>query len=297
MRRRAIAVVDRTVASRCCSPAARSAPTTGGRTSRRRRRICIEPTTSPRPRTRMVEAVRRPGARSADRRCARQQQERHDRRGQRRAGRRRVHQRALAAVSADRLPGRRRAAAPAGPARSRRLGMQNPDQLVPGVRRPRAGRSTCGAASAARPKSAQANLLATEEARRGVILSLVASVATTYLQLRGFDEQLVIAQRTRDATPNRCGCSSCKFKYGVVSEMNVEQARAQYETAAAQNCRRSSSEIAVTENALSILLGRNPGPIPRGKPIADVIAAGDPGRTSVAAARAPSGHRCRPSRT
>ena len=45
-------------------------------------------------------------------------------------------------------------------------------------------------------EAALANLLATNEARRGVVLSLVASVANSYLQLRGLDAQLAVAQKT-----------------------------------------------------------------------------------------------------
>jgi multidrug efflux system outer membrane protein len=109
-------------------------------------------------------------------------------------------------------------------------------------------------------------LLATQEARRGVILSLVASVATDYLRLRGLDEQLAMAQRTRQTYAESLRLMELKFKYGRVSEMNVQQARARYETAAAQIplIRR---DIAIVQDALSILLGRNPGTIPRGKDI------------------------------
>ena len=57
-----------------------------------------------------------------------------------------------------------------------------------------------------------------------------------------------------------------QYKYGQVSQMNVEQARSQYETAAAQ-IPQIETQIAQTENALCVLLGRNPGPIPRGKTI------------------------------
>jgi multidrug efflux system outer membrane protein len=112
-------------------------------------------------------------------------------------------------------------------------------------------------------ESAQASLLATEEARRGVILSLVASVATDYLRLRGLDEQLVMAKNTLASYAESLRLMELKFKYGRVSQMNVEQARARYETAAAQipQIRR---QIAIVQDALSILLGRNPGAIPRG---------------------------------
>ncbi|HEY2629795.1 MAG TPA: efflux transporter outer membrane subunit [Usitatibacter sp.] len=115
-------------------------------------------------------------------------------------------------------------------------------------------------------ESAQANLLATEEARRGVILSLVAAVANTYLQLRGADEQLVIAESTLKNYAASLQLMQYKFQYGRVSQMEVEQARARYQTALAQ-IPEVKRGIALLENALGILLGRNPGPIARGKPI------------------------------
>ncbi|HEY5861627.1 MAG TPA: efflux transporter outer membrane subunit, partial [Casimicrobiaceae bacterium] len=57
-----------------------------------------------------------------------------------------------------------------------------------------------------------------------------------------------------------------QFKYGQISQMNVAQVQSQYETAAAQ-IPQIESQIAQTQTALSILLGRNPGPIERGKTI------------------------------
>jgi multidrug efflux system outer membrane protein len=119
-------------------------------------------------------------------------------------------------------------------------------------------------------EAARANLLATDDARRGVVLSLVASVASTYLQLLGLDEQLAVAQRTLEAYGQSVKLFELQFKYGQVSRMNVEQARSQYETAAAQ-IPVIKNEIVQTENALAILLGRNPGPIARGKKL-DVLA-------------------------
>jgi multidrug efflux system outer membrane protein len=115
-------------------------------------------------------------------------------------------------------------------------------------------------------ESAQANLLATEQARRGVILSLVGSVASDYLQLRGLDEQLAIAERTLAAYDESRRSMELKFKYGRVSQMNVAQANSRYETAAAQ-IPPIKTQIAVLENALSVLLGKNPDKIPRGKTI------------------------------
>lgn len=115
-------------------------------------------------------------------------------------------------------------------------------------------------------EAAQANLLATEEARRGVILSLVGSVGAGYLQLRGLDEQLAIAKRTLEAYGESVRLFELKFQHGQISQMNVEQGRVQYETAAAQ-IPLIELQIAQIGNALSVLLGRNPGPIPRGKTV------------------------------
>ncbi len=118
-------------------------------------------------------------------------------------------------------------------------------------------------------ESALASMLATDEARRGVILTLVNSVASDYITLRGLDEQLSIAKSTLGTYGESVKLYQLQFKYGQTSQMTVSQAQSQYETAAAQ-IPVIESQIAQTENVLSILLGRNPGPIPRGKSIYDL---------------------------
>ena len=118
-------------------------------------------------------------------------------------------------------------------------------------------------------EAAQANLLATEEARRGVILSLVATIGSSYLQLRGLDEQLVISNRTLDTYRESLKLFELRFKHGQISQMNVEQVKVQYQTAAAQ-IPLIKIQIAQLENAISILLGNNPGPIPRGKTLSQL---------------------------
>ena len=119
-------------------------------------------------------------------------------------------------------------------------------------------------------EAALANVLASDDARRGMILSLVASVASDYIQLRGLDEQLAISKQTLDAYGESVKLFELQFKYGQVSQMNVAQVQSEYETAAAQ-IPQIESQIAQTENALSILLGRNPGSIARGKSIAELM--------------------------
>ncbi|MBP6775636.1 MAG: efflux transporter outer membrane subunit [Piscinibacter sp.] len=118
-------------------------------------------------------------------------------------------------------------------------------------------------------ESALANVLATDEARRGVILSVVASVANSYLQLRGLDAQLAVAQKTLGVYAESVKLFELQFKYGQVSMMNVSQAQSQYETAAAQ-IPLIESQIAQNQNALAVLIGRDPGPIARGKSLYDL---------------------------
>jgi len=89
------------------------------------------------------------------------------------------------------------------------------------------------------------------------------------ITLRGLDEQLAIAKSTLGTYAESVRLYQLQFKYGQTSQMTVSQAQSQYETAAVQ-IPQIESQIAQTENALSVLLGRNPGAIPRGKSIYDL---------------------------
>ena len=118
-------------------------------------------------------------------------------------------------------------------------------------------------------QAAQAGVLSSEEARRGVVLTLVAQVATSYVQLRGYDEQLAVAERTLKVYADSLRITRDKFEFGQVSQMNVAQVQSQYETAAAK-IPQIRTQIAITESALNMMLGRNPGPIPRGRTIVEL---------------------------
>ncbi|MEW6441783.1 MAG: efflux transporter outer membrane subunit [bacterium] len=118
-------------------------------------------------------------------------------------------------------------------------------------------------------EAARASLLASEEGRRGAVLSVVAGVAAGYLQLRGLDEQLAVARKNLASYGEAVQLFEVQFKHGQVSMMTVQQARTRYETAAA-TIPQIETQIVQTENALSILLGRNPSPIARGKSIHDL---------------------------
>ena len=118
-------------------------------------------------------------------------------------------------------------------------------------------------------EAARADLLAQEENRRAVILSLVSAVATSYVTLRQLDQQLEFAQETLDTRSDALDLFELKLKGGVVSELEVAQVRTEYEQAASA-IPPLERDVALTENALSILLGHNPGAMPRGKTIDDM---------------------------
>lgn len=81
-------------------------------------------------------------------------------------------------------------------------------------------------------ESARAELLATEEGGRTVILSLITAVASNYVQLRSLDRQLDISRRTLDTRAESLRIARLRFKAGLTSELDVRQAEAEYQSAA-----------------------------------------------------------------
>ncbi|MBF0282238.1 MAG: efflux transporter outer membrane subunit [Zetaproteobacteria bacterium] len=118
-------------------------------------------------------------------------------------------------------------------------------------------------------EAARASVMASEEARRGVILSLVTSVANTYVQLRSLDFQLATAERTRASYAESVAIFELQFKYGQISQVTLEQARSQYELVAAM-IPQIERDIALTENAICLLLGHNPEAVVRGKTLTEL---------------------------
>jgi multidrug efflux system outer membrane protein len=124
-------------------------------------------------------------------------------------------------------------------------------------------------------QAAQAEVYASEQGRRGVVLTLVTSVATTYIALRALDRQLEIAQATAKNYAATAHIFDLRFKGGVVSELELSQVQSQYQQALAA-IPALEQQIAATENLLSVLLGHNPGPIPRGRTIDELATPGIP---------------------
>jgi multidrug efflux system outer membrane protein len=125
-------------------------------------------------------------------------------------------------------------------------------------------------------EAAQAQVYASEQGRRGVILTLVTSVAASYIALRALDRQLEIARATAKNYGDTQRIFEMRYKGGVVSEIELRQVESQYQQALAA-IPSLELQVAAQENLLSILLGRNPGPIPRGRSIDELAAPGIPG--------------------
>jgi multidrug efflux system outer membrane protein len=115
-------------------------------------------------------------------------------------------------------------------------------------------------------ESAKAEYLASEEARRGVLLTLVSQVATNYFQLRGLDERLAITKETVDAFQGTYDLFNRKLQEGAASALETAYAAAALGQVASQ-IPEIERQIEATENTLNLLLGHNPGPIPRGETI------------------------------
>jgi multidrug efflux system outer membrane protein len=129
-------------------------------------------------------------------------------------------------------------------------------------------------------EAAKAQYLASEEARRGVALSLVSEVAAAYFDLRQLDEDLEIARRTTAAFHDTFDLFDRQLQGGVASALETSDAEASWATEAAQ-VPALENQIAAKENQLSLLLGRPPGPIPRGaalfgQPLRAAVPAGLP---------------------
>ena len=112
-------------------------------------------------------------------------------------------------------------------------------------------------------EAARANLLATEYGQKVVFVTLISSVANDYFALREFDSQLEISKQTVAADKDMVRLTTIKFKGGDSAITDELQAEILLQQSEAQVITLQQS-IEQTENQISILLGRNPGPITRG---------------------------------
>ncbi len=118
-------------------------------------------------------------------------------------------------------------------------------------------------------ESARARFLASEEARRGVRLSLLSDVATAYFELLELDKEIEISIETTNSFGESLRIFSQRLEGGTASALETSRAAAALDDAAA-NLPSIRQRIAITENQLSVLLGQNPGPIPRSTSMVEV---------------------------
>jgi multidrug efflux system outer membrane protein len=117
-------------------------------------------------------------------------------------------------------------------------------------------------------EAARAILLADEWAQKQVIATLVADVATDYFQLRQLDLELEIAKRTLNSRQNSLQLTQTLEQHGINSLLDVRQSEQLVYTAATE-VPDFERQVGQLENAISILLGNNPGDIPRGLKLAE----------------------------
>jgi outer membrane protein, multidrug efflux system len=117
-------------------------------------------------------------------------------------------------------------------------------------------------------EAARAQLLATEDARQTVILTLVSDVASDYFALLQLDLQLQITHDTVNTQIDSVKLTRLRLERGVATKLDVLQAQQVLDTANAQ-IPDLERQIAQEENAISILLGNYPQGVPRGLPLAE----------------------------
>jgi multidrug efflux system outer membrane protein len=120
-------------------------------------------------------------------------------------------------------------------------------------------------------EAARAELLASEEARRFIVTTLVSDVATAYFQLRALDLELDVTRRTLASRQESLRLVRLREAGGVAGLIDVRQAEVLVQTAASA-VPDVERQIEQTENALSILLGRSPEAIPRGRTLSELPA-------------------------
>src|SRR6266850_7707968 len=112
-------------------------------------------------------------------------------------------------------------------------------------------------------ESARAQYLASEEARRGVVVTLVSDVATNYFQLLELDRELAIARESAETYQRTLDVFRQRYQGGTDTKISVSRAEANLQASFA-TIASLARQIVQEEDAISVLLGTNPGPIERG---------------------------------
>jgi len=119
-------------------------------------------------------------------------------------------------------------------------------------------------------EDSRAELLATEDARQTVLLTLVSDVASDYFTLLQLDLQLQITHETVKTQKDSVKLNNLRVEHGVATKLDVLQAQQVLDTANA-SIPDLERQIAQEENAISILLGNYPQAVPRGRPLVEQL--------------------------
>src|ERR1700676_2249514 len=117
-------------------------------------------------------------------------------------------------------------------------------------------------------EAARATLLASQWGHRAVLTSVVSSVASAYFTLRELDLALDVSKKTLAGRQTSLQLTTVLAKNGSASALDVRQSE-QLVYTAAEAIPDLERQISLEENSLSVLLGRNPGPIPRGRQLTE----------------------------
>ena len=117
-------------------------------------------------------------------------------------------------------------------------------------------------------EAARAQFLATEEARRGVVVTLVSDVATDYFGLLELDRELAIAHESADTYRRTLDVFTRRYLGGTDTKISTSRAEANLQASLAMIA-ALERRITQQEDAISVLLGAIPGPIERGIPLVE----------------------------
>src|ERR1700704_477881 len=119
-------------------------------------------------------------------------------------------------------------------------------------------------------EAALGDLLAPGENRRALLVQIVGGMAQAYFDLRQFDMQLEVAQRTLQAWEESVRIGQARLRQGIINRLDVDQFEAERENAAARIAELKRQMIQ-KENELSALLGRNPSQVSRGRSLTEQV--------------------------
>ena len=117
-------------------------------------------------------------------------------------------------------------------------------------------------------EAARADLIAREENRRAVVLTLVSGVAQAYFDLRQLDMQLDIVRYTLQSWEESVRIARARLRQGLIPKLDADQFEAERANAASRAA-ELKRQMVQKENELNVLLGRNPAQIPRGRALTD----------------------------